>query len=76
MPDNSGRPDLKQIAEDHAARRQPTIVIGTGSQPEIPPGDTFVPVFRQPSIPRADGPYVWLKTDPVTDETTDILEQA
>lgn len=75
MPDNSGRPDLRQIAEANAQRRQPSIVIGTGTPTEIAPGDTFIPTFRQPTQPEADPPYLWIRTDPETGEAVDVLDQ-
>lgn len=75
MPDNSGRPDLRDIAEQNAARRQPSIVVGSASRPLAQPGDTFIAAFRQPTQPDARGPWLWLKTDPGTDRTIDIYEQ-
>lgn len=75
MPDSSGRPDLRDIAETNGAQRRPSVVVGTSGMPTVVPGNTWIATFRQPTQPDARGPWLWLKTDPGTHETIDMYEQ-
>ena len=72
MPDSSGRPDLRLIAQELADR--PRLIVGSVTPPVIAPGDTYIPVYRQATQPQGEAPYMWLKTDPETGQATELWE--